>query len=59
VVPGLLDRYLAKTGYEAQQASEAVPAGRPGNLWSPGDAAPGTDHGAHGEFDREAHVRGI
>jgi hypothetical protein len=55
VVPGLLDRYLAKTGYDSQQTSQPAAAGQPGNLWRPADAAPGTDHGAHGEFDREAH----
>jgi NAD(P)-dependent dehydrogenase (short-subunit alcohol dehydrogenase family) len=46
----LLDRYLAHTGYDAQQTDQEVSDG-PGNLWQPLDQAPGTDHGAHGEFD--------
>jgi hypothetical protein len=47
----------AKTGYDSQQASQPAAAGQHGNLWQPGDAAAGTDHGAHGEFDGEAHPR--
>jgi short-subunit dehydrogenase len=52
---GLLDRYLARTGYKSQQTSEKVPPGRPDNLWEPldGDAH---DHGAHGIFDSRAHA---
>jgi NAD(P)-dependent dehydrogenase (short-subunit alcohol dehydrogenase family) len=47
LVPGLLDRYLGKTGYDAQQAPWPIEPGRPDNLSAPvaGDA------GAHGEFD--------
>ena len=33
------------------------PRDKPDNLWQPRDSAPGTDHGAHGEFDRQAHPR--
>jgi hypothetical protein len=51
VAPGLLDHYLAATGYEAQQTSEPEDPNRPYNLWSP---LPG-DHGAHGVFDDRAH----
>jgi NAD(P)-dependent dehydrogenase (short-subunit alcohol dehydrogenase family) len=51
VVPGLLDRYLARTGYDAQQTSQPAGPGRPSNLWAP---VPG-DHGAHGPFDNRAH----
>jgi NAD(P)-dependent dehydrogenase (short-subunit alcohol dehydrogenase family) len=54
VVPGLLDRYLARTGYQAQQTGEREVASRPGNLWEPVDAAPGEDRGAHGRFDSAA-----
>lgn len=57
VAPALLDRYLARTGYDSQQTGERQPGQRPGNLWQPQDDAPGTDHGAHGEFDAEAHSR--
>ncbi|GAA2079344.1 SDR family oxidoreductase [Streptomyces albiaxialis] len=57
--PGLLDRYLARTGYGTQQ-TDAVPspAQREGNLWRPADAEPGQDHGAHGAFGGEAHRHG-
>jgi NAD(P)-dependent dehydrogenase (short-subunit alcohol dehydrogenase family) len=47
----LLDRYLGKTGYDSQQTDQPAPADRPDNLWQPVDEAPGTDHGADGEFD--------
>ena len=57
VLPGLLDRYLARTGYDSQQTGEPEPPGQPDNLWQPRDEAPGTDHGAHGEFDSRAHPR--
>ena len=49
-VPGLLDRYLARTGYQSQQADLPVAADRTDNVWSP---VPG-DHGAHGIFDGQA-----
>jgi NAD(P)-dependent dehydrogenase (short-subunit alcohol dehydrogenase family) len=51
-VPGLLDRYLARTGFSSQQTSEPNPAG-PGNLWEPLDRD--EDHGAHGRFDERSH----
>jgi NAD(P)-dependent dehydrogenase (short-subunit alcohol dehydrogenase family) len=47
VAPGLLDSYLARTGYQAQQTDQPVAPDRPDNLW---EALPG-DHGAHGAFD--------
>jgi NAD(P)-dependent dehydrogenase (short-subunit alcohol dehydrogenase family) len=53
----LLDRYLARTGYGAQQSEQKEPAARPANLWHPADAVPGTDHGAHGAFDERSHPR--
>jgi NAD(P)-dependent dehydrogenase (short-subunit alcohol dehydrogenase family) len=53
LVPGLLDRYLARTGYDAQQTVEAADGSRPANLWQPGEA----DAGAHGRFDDRAHSR--
>ncbi len=53
LAPGLLDRYLARTNYEAQQSDEPEDPTRRGNLWEP---APG-DPGAHGRFDRKAHPR--
>ncbi len=47
IAPGLLDHYLARTGYESQQTDEPADPNRPNNLWEP---LPG-DHGAHGVFD--------
>ena len=47
----LLDRYLARTGYDSQQTGTRAEPGRPGNLWQPVDEPPGSDHGAHGTFD--------
>jgi NAD(P)-dependent dehydrogenase (short-subunit alcohol dehydrogenase family) len=57
VAPGLLDRYLARTGYSAQQTSESVDPGRPDNLDEPVDGPEGADHGAHGAFDNRSHPR--
>lgn len=47
VAPGLLDRYLARFGYESQQTGEPVSPDRPDNLFEPVSG----DHGAHGRFD--------
>jgi NAD(P)-dependent dehydrogenase (short-subunit alcohol dehydrogenase family) len=46
-VPGLLDEYLGRTGYDGQQTAERRPD-RPDNLDQPLDAK--VDHGAHGRF---------
>src|SRR4051812_36955350 len=50
-IPGLLDHYLGRTGYDAQQTDEPAPPDRQDNLWKP---VPG-DHGPHGTFDARAH----
>lgn len=55
--PGLLDRYLARTGYAFQQREHPPAPDRPVNLWEPADGPGGTDHGAHGAFDDEARTR--
>ncbi|HEX5539671.1 MAG TPA: SDR family oxidoreductase [Methylophilaceae bacterium] len=52
LMPGWLDRYLARTGYASQQTDEPVSPERRDNLWQP---VPG-DHGAHGSFDTRAHA---
>jgi NAD(P)-dependent dehydrogenase (short-subunit alcohol dehydrogenase family) len=52
VVPGVLDRYLARTSADAQQ--DEGEHGGPGNLWTPADGPHGRDFGAHGRFDDEA-----
>jgi NAD(P)-dependent dehydrogenase (short-subunit alcohol dehydrogenase family) len=57
VAPGILDRYLARTGYRSQQTGEAKPANQPENLWAPADR--GRDFGAHGEFDGKAAPRSL
>jgi NAD(P)-dependent dehydrogenase (short-subunit alcohol dehydrogenase family) len=55
IAPPLLDRYLARTGFESQQTGERQPAHDGGNLWEPADGAGGRDYGAHGVFDARAH----
>ncbi|MBO0820413.1 MAG: SDR family oxidoreductase [Nocardiopsaceae bacterium] len=56
----LLDRYLARTGYDSQQTGDSEgTAGRPANLWRPADQPPGADYGAHGEFDAESRPRSV
>ena len=57
VAPGILDRYLAKTGYTSQQTGARRPGDRPANLWAPADQT--RDYGAHGEFDRNATPRSL
>jgi NAD(P)-dependent dehydrogenase (short-subunit alcohol dehydrogenase family) len=57
VAPGLLDRYLARTGFDAQQTNQPKPPGQPANLWEPADGEDGRDFGAHGLFDEKAHAR--
>jgi short-subunit dehydrogenase len=55
IAPWLVDRYLARTGYDGQQTEEAVDPGRPDNLFQP---VPG-DHGTHGRFDEGARTRSV
>jgi len=55
VAPGLLDRYLARTGFKSQQTSAPAKADAPANLWSPADGLAGRDFGAHGSFDSRSH----
>ncbi len=55
LAPSLVDAFLARTNYDAQQTDEPVPPDRPDNLFEP---LPG-DHGAHGVFDDEAHDRSV
>jgi len=55
VVPGLLDRYLARTNYQAQQTDQPVRPGHQDNLEQP---VAGT-HGAHGIFDDKAKERSL
>ncbi len=50
LLPGVLDRYLARNGYGLQQTPELADANQPDNLWKPVAG----DHGAHGPFDKRA-----
>ncbi|MFI8996745.1 SDR family oxidoreductase [Streptomyces sp. NPDC053542] len=57
LVPGLLDRYLARTGFDSQQTDEEAEPPAPDNLWKPVDGMDGRDHGAHGSFGDASHWR--
>ncbi len=57
IAPGLLDRYLAKTGFDSQQTDQPRSPDQPVNLWQPADDEQGDDFGAHGEFDDKATAR--
>jgi NAD(P)-dependent dehydrogenase (short-subunit alcohol dehydrogenase family) len=50
LVPGLLDRYLARRGFDSQQADRPIEADRQDNLYEPVTG----DFGARGEFDDQA-----
>lgn len=51
IMPGYLDHYLARHGYDGQQTDMPRQPDRPYNLWEPVSG----DHGAHGVFDARAH----
>ena len=56
VAPGAVDRYLAATGYEAQQEDgEELQPEQPDNLFEPVPLAVG----ATGRFGGEAHTRAV
>lgn len=56
LVPGLVERYLARRGFDSQQTQETIdPARWRDNLDEPVDDT--TDHGAHGSFDDRAKPR--
>jgi len=54
-IPGILDRILAKVGYDGQHTNDPLPPGRRDNLYEP---VPG-DHGAHGRFDARSKPRSV
>jgi short-subunit dehydrogenase len=56
-IPALLDRYLAKTGYQSQQTGQPADPNRPDNLWQPVDEQ--QDYGAHGAFDAQARKNSV
>ena len=50
ILPGFLDRYLARNGYSGQLSREPARKNAPDNLFKPIEG----DFGAHGRFDSEA-----
>jgi hypothetical protein len=54
---GLLDRYLGRTGYSAQQTDQPRDPEQPANLWEPADGPGGRDFGTHGIFDAKSTTR--
>jgi NAD(P)-dependent dehydrogenase (short-subunit alcohol dehydrogenase family) len=52
-VPGLVDRVLARFGYEAQQSDTPTPIDHEDNLFSPIEG----NFGTHGEFDDRSQSR--
>ncbi|HKU16065.1 MAG TPA: SDR family oxidoreductase [Steroidobacteraceae bacterium] len=52
LIPGALDRWLARTCYTAQHTDEPIGADRQDNLYEPVAG----DHGAHGRFDARART---
>lgn len=54
VVPGIADRYLARTNVDGQQTDEPIDPDRPNYLH-----APLGDRGTHGPFDDEAKSRAL
>jgi NAD(P)-dependent dehydrogenase (short-subunit alcohol dehydrogenase family) len=55
VAPGLLDRYLARTGFDSQQTDEPSDPDTPDNLEQPADDA--RDYGTRGRFDSRSTDR--
>jgi NAD(P)-dependent dehydrogenase (short-subunit alcohol dehydrogenase family) len=53
LAPALGDRYLARTGFDAQQTSEPADGLSSGNLFEPVAG----DYGTRGPFDHRAHAR--
>ncbi|CAN5518441.1 SDR family oxidoreductase [soil metagenome] len=53
IAPGLMDKYLARTGFQSQQTDEPIEPDRVDNLFTP---VPG-DHGARGAFSDRSHNR--
>lgn len=51
MAPGLLDRYLARTGFDSQMTDQQLDPRDHDNLFEPVDE----DRGAHGPFDEQAH----
>jgi short-subunit dehydrogenase len=52
IAPGLIDRYLAKAGYQGQLTDQRLAPDAPSNLFEPVKG----DYGSHGRFDASARV---
>jgi NAD(P)-dependent dehydrogenase (short-subunit alcohol dehydrogenase family) len=57
IAPGLLDRYLGRTGFTSQEDDRPENPDRPVNLWEPADGPSGHDYTAHGSFDDKSKPR--
>ena len=55
--PGILDRYLAWTGYQSQQTDQPRDPNQPANLWEAADGLQGRDFDTHGIFDAKSTSR--
>jgi short-subunit dehydrogenase len=55
IAPGLLDRYLARTGFDSQQTDEPLEGEREGNLFDPVSGA----FGAQGRFGDRSKSRSL
>jgi NAD(P)-dependent dehydrogenase (short-subunit alcohol dehydrogenase family) len=56
LAPGLLDRYLARTGFDAQQTDRYGKPDPAANLWQAADGARGRDYGTRGVFGDMSHT---
>jgi NAD(P)-dependent dehydrogenase (short-subunit alcohol dehydrogenase family) len=52
LAPGLLDRYLGRTGFDSQQTDQPHDPDAPANLFEAADGQDGRDFGMHGAFGR-------
>ena len=59
IAPWYADRALAKQGYGGQQTDEPRDTDRDHNLFAPLDDSPGSDRGAHGDFDESASSQSL
>jgi len=50
LAPGILDRYLGRTGFKSQQSKQPRDPDAPENLWEPADGPDGRDFGTRGAF---------
>ena len=53
LAPGFGNQYAAIGAWDSQLTSQKISSDRPSNLYAPVDVH--VDHGAHGEFDHDAH----